>query len=140
MHLSRPPSTRAHRVIAATLCGGGLAAVACGSRAPVAAHPSAPRATAASEWIGVAAPAMPPAATADAPPVAAGEVSPEGAPWVLHVGDSFTEASFARNLAPRFRAAGARYVVDAATSTFTTTWAKDPGFDGCSRSGRRWCS
>jgi len=44
-------------------------------------------------------------------------------PWVLHIGDSFVEAFFAQNLAPRFKAAGARYVVQAETATYTTTWA-----------------
>jgi hypothetical protein len=65
-----------------------------------------------------------PARPAQAAPADAGTQ-----PWVLHVGDSFTEAHFRQNLAPRFGAAGARYVVDAVMSTHTTTWADDPGFD-----------
>jgi lysophospholipase L1-like esterase len=49
--------------------------------------------------------------------------------WILHFGDSFTEAHFQQNLAPRFQAAGSRYVVDAVKGTFTTTWASDRGLD-----------
>ena len=49
--------------------------------------------------------------------------------WVLHIGDSFTHAFLRQNLGPRFRAAGARYVVDATTATYTTTWASNPDLD-----------
>ena len=49
--------------------------------------------------------------------------------WVLHIGDSFTDAGFQQNLAPRLRASGAAYVVDARTSTYTTTWAYDAQLD-----------
>jgi lysophospholipase L1-like esterase len=48
---------------------------------------------------------------------------------VLHIGDSFAEASFQQNLAPRVRASGAGYVVDARTATYTTTWAYDAQLD-----------
>ena len=47
---------------------------------------------------------------------------------MLHVGDSFTDAFLQQNLAPRFRAVGARYVVKATTATYTTTWAYDSAF------------
>ncbi len=50
-------------------------------------------------------------------------------PWVLHIGDSFVEAFFKQNLAPRFRAAGARYVVQGETATVTTSWASNPELD-----------
>jgi lysophospholipase L1-like esterase len=53
--------------------------------------------------------------------------------WVLHVGDSFVDASFAQNLAPRFRESGARQVALAKTATYTTSWANDPDLD-------RWLS
>lgn len=49
--------------------------------------------------------------------------------WVLHVGDSFVDASFQQNLRPRFRTAGASYVAKGVTSTYTTTWAQDPELD-----------
>ena len=49
--------------------------------------------------------------------------------WVLHIGDSFVHASLAKNLAPRFKAAGANYVVDATTATYTTTWSADEGLE-----------
>jgi lysophospholipase L1-like esterase len=48
---------------------------------------------------------------------------------VLHIGDSFVDAFFAQNLAPRFRAAGARYVVQAETATYTTSWASSAELD-----------
>jgi lysophospholipase L1-like esterase len=51
------------------------------------------------------------------------------AAWILHVGDSFVDASFAQNLAPRFRAAGARQVALAKTATYTTSWAYDADLD-----------
>lgn len=53
--------------------------------------------------------------------------------WVLHVGDSFVDASFQQNLRPRFRSAGAAYVTEGITSTYTTTWATEPQLD-------RWLS
>jgi lysophospholipase L1-like esterase len=49
--------------------------------------------------------------------------------WVLHIGDSFVDASFKQNLAPRFRGVGARYVVRSTTATYTTTWAYSPELD-----------
>jgi lysophospholipase L1-like esterase len=45
---------------------------------------------------------------------------------VLHIGDSFADAWFQQNLAPRVRASGARYVVEATTASYTTTWANEP--------------
>ena len=62
-----------------------------------------------------------------APRVATGERAT--GTWVLHIGDSFVDASFEQNLGPRFRASGAGYVVDATTATYTTTWAFDPEFE-----------
>jgi lysophospholipase L1-like esterase len=53
--------------------------------------------------------------------------------WVLHVGDSFVDASFQQNLRPHFRTAGAAYVTEGITSTYTTTWATEPELD-------RWLS
>jgi lysophospholipase L1-like esterase len=49
--------------------------------------------------------------------------------WVLHIGDSFVDASFSQNLAPRFRDAGARQVALAKTATYTTSWAYDAELD-----------
>jgi lysophospholipase L1-like esterase len=57
----------------------------------------------------------------------------KNAAWVLHVGDSFVDASFQQNLRPRFRTAGATYVSQGSTSTYTTTWAQDPQLE-------RWLS
>jgi hypothetical protein len=105
------------KALATTLCG---AACACESTAPASSAPVRAMALAV-EWTGVRGHDVPAqAATAAA-------TGPE--PWVLHVGDSFVDAFFRQNLAPRFRAAGARYVVDAVTSTHTTTWATSADFD-----------
>jgi hypothetical protein len=49
--------------------------------------------------------------------------------WVLHVGDSFVDASFQQGLQPRFHAAGVRYIVRSETATYTTTWANSADFD-----------
>ncbi|MBV9946338.1 MAG: SGNH/GDSL hydrolase family protein [Myxococcales bacterium] len=49
--------------------------------------------------------------------------------WVLHVGDSFVDAFFAQNLAPRFADAGARQVALSKTSTSTISWAYDEDLD-----------
>ncbi len=49
--------------------------------------------------------------------------------WVLHVGDSFVDASFQQNLSPRFRDSGSRYISRSEVATYTTTWAYDPVFD-----------
>ena len=116
---------------------------ACKSSAPASPRGAVRARAAPIEWTGVydatpATPAVGPTPVSSAP--VAG-MSPTGAPqgprealesrdWVLHVGDSFTQAFLEQNLAPRFRAAGARYVVDATTSTSTTTWASNPGLDG----------
>ncbi len=78
----------------------------------------------ASDWAGSReVPALP---TAPAAPA-------QNAAWILHVGDSFVDASFQQNLRPRFRTAGAAYVSEGVTSTYTTTWASDPQLD-------RWLS
>jgi lysophospholipase L1-like esterase len=113
----RPEVRRALRI--ATL---GLGLVACTRRAdrsPVddAAKPSA------SEWIGERS-----AAEGGAPALDAAAHAPRDS-WVLHVGDSFVEASFNQNLWPHFHAAGTRYIVRARTATYTTTWANDAEFD-----------
>ena len=42
---------------------------------------------------------------------------------VLHIGDSFALAGFAKALKPRMKALGVRYEVRAETSSFTTTWS-----------------
>jgi hypothetical protein len=95
-----------------------LLACACETSAPAStAPPGRPRVTA-RDWTGSR--QTPPAAPVlQAPAVAKGT-------WVLHVGDSFVHASLQQNLRPRFEAAGAGYVVDATTATYTTTWANDP--------------
>jgi lysophospholipase L1-like esterase len=89
---------------------------ACESTAP--ASPSAARIppAEATEWLGTH--------TAAPVPQAAADVAASGS-WVLHIGDSFTEAGLKQNLWHHFRAAGSAYVVDARTATYTTTWAGD---------------
>jgi hypothetical protein len=77
-------------------------------------------ATVAQDWAGA------PARTPTPPPPAAPHTKPS---WVLHVGDSFVDAAFQQNLRPRFLTAGARYLSDGLTSTYTTTWAEDPQLD-----------
>jgi lysophospholipase L1-like esterase len=62
-------------------------------------------------------------------PVAAPAFEATNGTWVLHVGDSFVNASFAQSLAPLFRVVGARQVTLAKTSTYTTDWAQDPELD-----------
>ncbi len=49
--------------------------------------------------------------------------------WVLHIGDSFVNASLKQNLGPKIRSAGSSYVAEAATATYTTTWANNPDLD-----------
>jgi lysophospholipase L1-like esterase len=98
--------------LAVTLCACETGPPASSRQAP------APTAT---DWTGLreASPAATPSSAAD---VATGT-------WVLHVGDSFVDASFAQNLAPHFRAVGVRQVALAKTATYTTTWAYDPELD-----------
>ncbi len=60
--------------------------------------------------------AAPEAPTPTAPPIGKGTV-------VLHIGDSFALAGFAKALKPRMKALGVRYEVRAETSSFTTTWS-----------------
>ncbi len=97
-----------------------MGACACDARAPASRHADDRRAGAATEWIG--APARPAPSDPQPTPSARGT-------WVLHIGDSFAEASFGQNIAPHIRASGADYVLDARTSTFTTTWAYDSKLD-----------
>ncbi len=61
------------------------------------------------------APSAPPPAEAP-PPIPPGTA-------VLHIGDSFAQAGFAKALKPKFKALGVRYEVRAEDSTYTTTWA-----------------
>ena len=49
------------------------------------------------------------------------EPLPPDAPVVLHFGDSFVHVGFTQTLAPKFREGGARYVVRAKHSLYTTT-------------------
>jgi hypothetical protein len=76
----------------------------------------------------VAAAPVPSAAPAEAP-APAPEPAPAAPPViprgtvVLHVGDSFALAGFAKSLKPRLKALGVRYEVRAETSSFTTTWS-----------------
>ncbi len=78
-------------------------------------------ATVPSEWTGVR----------ETPPAAPISVltTPKGT-WVLHIGDSFVDASFQQNLRPHFLAAGAKYVSSALTAAYTTQWAGDRDLDG----------
>jgi lysophospholipase L1-like esterase len=78
-------------------------------------------ATVASEWTGVR----------EAPSTAAARAStaPKGT-WVLHIGDSFVDASFQQNLRPHFLATGSKYFSNAATAAYTTQWASDRDLDG----------
>jgi lysophospholipase L1-like esterase len=104
-----------------------VALAGCEASAPAAPRRAERTAATAEESLGVRA-----ATRADVPspdpaaPAASEAASPA---WVLHVGDSFTEAFFEQNLAPRFRAAGAPYVVEGVRSTSTYSWANDPTLD-----------
>jgi hypothetical protein len=98
-----------------------LSSCACEASAPASPRREGARQPA-TEWLGVRE-ASPPA---PAPPDE-GRFG-EGT-WVLHVGDSFVDASFQQNLAPHFKASGAQFVADARTSTYTTSWAYGPGLD-----------
>jgi hypothetical protein len=60
--------------------------------------------------------APPPATPAEPPAIPPGTA-------VLHIGDSFALAGFAKALKPRMKALGVRYEVRAETSSFTTTWS-----------------
>jgi hypothetical protein len=57
------------------------------------------------------------------PDAEAGEEAPlpSDAPVVLHIGDSFVHVGFSQTLKPKFREAGARYVVRAKESLYTPT-------------------
>lgn len=98
----------------------GTCAVACRSAGPAEATAD-PRRASATDWAGLRKPR--PAGN----PAALAPVTKNT--WVLHIGDSFVDASLEQNLGPRFRAMGANYVVESATATYTTTWASDPALD-----------
>ena len=85
---------------------------------------SGPSATIAAEWIATRGTS---GATAGAATPPARDASRD--PWVLHVGDSFVDASFQQNLRPHFRDSGSRYISQSQVATYTTTWAYDPAFD-----------
>jgi len=104
-----------------------LCACACESSAPASSRGIARAPATASEWTGVHELGGPGSTPSSGPAGPGASPAPRG--WVLHIGDSFTHAFLQQNLGPRFRAVGARYVVDATTSTYTTTWANDPVFD-----------
>lgn len=97
------------------LCG-------CGSSGPASSRAATDRVSVATatEWTGAHVSAAVPAAPT---PSVAKEA------WVLHIGDSFVDASFQQNLRPLFRSAGVQYIAEATTATYTTTWASDPSLD-----------
>jgi lysophospholipase L1-like esterase len=103
-----------------------LAACGCGGEAPASTRAVVRPASSATEWTGARAQPAGAAAPADS---AAPATATDRGTWVLHIGDSFTDASFQQNLAPRVRASGAAYVADARTATYTTTWAYDAQLD-----------
>jgi hypothetical protein len=110
-----------------------LLAAACGSTpTPEPSIPASPPAatTPSPTGLQMSAPAMPPAASAEAPsPAPAPAPAPAAPPEipkgtaVLHIGDSFALAGFAKALKPKMKALGVRYEVRAETSSFTTTWS-----------------
>lgn len=124
------------RVIAALPLVLGLSGASCASS--IAAPPAPPAASSPAQ-------AEPPPSLAPAPPAAAPSLLPAAAPpppaplapaaetakpppiptgtAVLHIGDSFALAGFAKALKPRMQALGVRYEVRAETSSFTTTWS-----------------
>jgi hypothetical protein len=69
-----------------------------------------------------AAPAAPPSPAEIAPVPLAPPVIPPGT-VVLHIGDSFALAGFAKAIKPHLKALGVRYEVRAETSSYTTTWS-----------------
>jgi hypothetical protein len=110
------PKIARRAALLSTLCAFGCSTHPASSRGA----PDRPRAATATEWTGDRAVLGPPA---DAP------ISAPKGTWVLHIGDSFVHAFLWQNLRPRFRSVGTEYVVDAATATYTTTWASDPELD-----------
>jgi lysophospholipase L1-like esterase len=100
--------------LAMTLC-------ACESSGPANTNAKRTPPPVASDWTGIV------DVAADGAP-AAGIDGVQGT-WVLHVGDSFVEASFSQSLAPRFRDAGSRQVALTKTASYTTSWAYDPELD-----------
>jgi lysophospholipase L1-like esterase len=106
------------------LCTALLSLCACETAAP-ASSSEAPT-PAASDWTGLRGPLSPgERERADA----AAPMDEARGTWVLHLGDSFVNASFAQHLEPLIRSAGARQVARAKASTFTTDWADDPDVD-----------
>jgi hypothetical protein len=117
MRRSSPETTvpAAALLAIAVMTAGG--ACGCEGSAPASTGPVDRAARIAREWTGShETPGRP--VVGETPPVSKGT-------WVLHVGDSFVHASLWQNLRPRFAATGTEYVVEAATSTYTTTWAND---------------
>jgi len=102
----------------------GLSVIACRPRARSTAFHVVGAAASASEWSGAR-----PSAVRAAAATPSGAGVGDGKPWVLHIGDSFVEAFLEQNIAPRFKAAGARYVVQSETATYTTTWASSRELD-----------
>lgn len=98
-----------------------LLACGCEGSAPASTAPPGRPVSTARDWAGSRA-SLP--VTPETPAVTV----PKGT-WVLHVGDSFVHASLQQNLRPRFEAAGATYVVDATTATYTTSWVNDAQLD-----------
>jgi lysophospholipase L1-like esterase len=90
-----------------------LCTCACACESSVPASSTRPKPVA-SDWTGVH--------DVGAPPFAPAAQAPKDS-WVLHVGDSFVEAWLKQTLGPRIRATGSRYVVEAESATYTTTWA-----------------
>jgi lysophospholipase L1-like esterase len=111
--------TRLHLTRLASTVGLSLSVLA-GCQTAAAPGRAAPerRPASALDWNGSRAPAARPV-----PPPAEPQVAKNT--WVLHIGDSFVNASLQQNLGPKIRASGANYVVDSTTATYTTTWASD---------------
>ena len=111
-------------------CALGLAVVACASAHPVPTRADRPAPTAV-EWSGLheSASAAGPSSQPSGSVGSAGSTG-GGQTWVLHVGDSFVHAFLWQTLRPRFLAEHSQYVVQAATSTYTTTWAASPELEG----------
>jgi len=102
--------------------GAVLVPAGCGSGVPAGSLGGERRPASALDWIGNRA-----AVARPVPPPAVPQL--ERNTWVLHIGDSFVNASLQQNLGPKIRAAGSNYVVDSTTATYTTTWASDPDLD-----------
>jgi hypothetical protein len=109
-----------------------MALAACGcdeTRTPAPTHAAGRPASSATEWAGARAQPLAPHAPADAAGSGGPATPSDRGTWVLHIGDSFADASFQQNIAPHIRASGAAFTADARTSTYTTTWAYDAQLD-----------